>query len=264
MPNRREHELCAHLTETLVLLRHQRRGVFHALLRPLWEGVTAVRLKPLRQGRKVLREGDVLWLDQDYCSQTYVAGDELSLVLCTLYFLHESLHLSQGMAEKETIRALRATGAEDTLMMVDLAADHAAVLLATSVRRGWSLQWLKELQGRSLAAFPVGPAHTPGARRRKCRRLAALRVDAQARRLRLLVDPRGAGGPLWLEFSPEGGALVVMQGAPLPRVLMTATLSAAEARTLDNAADPASGVALAQLDALCLAVLTRAEVPAQH
>lgn len=253
--------LSAHLTETVQRLRRRYRGPLAGLLRPLWTGVRAVRLRPLTRERKIERDREVLWLDKEYCGRYYKPARKATLAACTMYFLHELLHVAQGIAEKTAIHRLRDTGAEDTLMLVDLWADHGAAVLAAASRPDWGLLSLKDQSGRGLRRFPVGPSHTPGARRRKCRRLSALRMDVAARRAGLLRDVNGEGGPIWLEFAPSGGPLLLLQGGAMPCVRLMTELSAGEAQLLDSAADPIQGVTLQELDRLCLALLVRGTAP---
>lgn len=228
------------------------------LLQPTCASVARVRIQPLRLGRKVLRRGDTLWLDQEYVAQTLQPGDDESLAACVLYFLHELLHLSQGMAEKETIHQLRAAGGEETLLGVDLQADHTAAHLAAQAVSRWQPLWLKEVQARSLAAFPVNASHSPLARRRKSRRLAALRLEILGHQRGMLPLAGAQEGYLWPEFAPQGGPLLLLRSAPLQRVVyIVATITAAEAQALDNAADPQRGPDQAGLDAVCAQVLAR-------
>lgn len=155
-----------------------------------------------------------------------------------LYVLHEAIHLPQGLGDKESVRRLRGTGAELTLMHCDLAADHGAACLGAQLVPGWRLRWLKELQGQTLAAFPLGPHHGAGARLRKCRRLAALRLDWQARELGLIAPEDGAGGYCWGEYRSEGGELLLFQSAPLPRIVCGVLVQAEEALVFDQAPPP--------------------------
>lgn len=107
------------------------------------------------------------------------------MALCVLYFLHELIHLQQGIGELETVQIVRSTGAEMTLMHLDLSADHAACLLTNTAFPRWDLLWLKNLTGRSLSAFPASTFHTQAARHRK----AAPLVPTEANLLWNAADP---------------------------------------------------------------------------
>src|SRR4051812_41494559 len=87
--------------------------------------------------------------------------------LAILYFAHEVVHHAQGMKGLETVRRLRSAGGETTLMHVDLAADHVAAGITARVFPQWTLQALKDREGRSLGAYPVGWMHPNAARARK-------------------------------------------------------------------------------------------------
>lgn len=162
-------------------------------------------------------------------------GDE-SLALCMLYFVHELLHVPQGISARDTVQRLRAVGAELTLMHLDLTADHAAILLVHEAVPRWPIAWLKRLVSTSLASFPSSSFHTQAARSRKSLRLCSARVDALARE-RAAARLEGLGY-LFIDFAPAGGDLFLLGYGPPMRVLAQAPLSSAEAKRLHDAAEP--------------------------
>lgn len=163
------------------------------------------------------------------------AGDE-SMALCMLYFVHELLHVPQGISEGAMVQRLRAVGAEITLMHLDLTADHAAILLVHHAVPRWSIAWLKRLVASSLESFPASNFHTHAARARKSLRMVSSRVDALAReQARKGLDQLGY---LFIDFSPAGGDLFLLASGPPMQILACTPLSAHEAKELNAAAEP--------------------------
>ncbi|MFV8749882.1 hypothetical protein ACNOYE_04985 [Nannocystaceae bacterium ST9] len=161
-----------------------------------------------------------------------------SMALCMLYFVHELLHVPQGISEGATVQRLRAVGAELTLMHLDLTADHAAILLVNHAVPRWSIAWLKRLVSDSLESFPASSFHTHAARFRKSLRMISARVDSFARD-RSAQNLEGLGY-LFIDFAPAGGDLFLFAYGPPMRVLARVALSAEEAKLLNEAAEPAS------------------------
>jgi hypothetical protein len=196
-----------------------------------------VQLKVLPDEDKVRVAGDVAHLDEkamlDIVRLRWPREERVAFGV--LYFLHELAHLAQGIGRKEVVTRLRATGGETTLMHLDLAADHAAALLANAAVPKWPLEWLKDLEGLSCSTFPVTPYHTAASRARKAHRLVGLRADLLARRARLLD---GSAGYAFVEYGPAGGSILLMESGPIMRVLRVSVLSPEQARVLDEAADP--------------------------
>lgn len=161
------------------------------------------------------------------------------MALCVLYFLHELIHLQQGIGELETVQIVRSTGAEMTLMHLDLSADHAACLLTNTAFPRWDLLWLKNLTGRSLSAFPASTFHTQAARHRKAARLVSIRLDYLGRAMDVVTPADLGGGYLFADFGPAGGHLLVLRSASPLSLVKAAPLVPTEANLLWNAADPA-------------------------
>lgn len=170
-----------------------------------------------------------------------------------LYVVHEAVHLQQGIGDEDTVGHLRQTGAESTLMQLDLAADHlGAHVVAT--RLDLPLAPLKDLQGRSLAAYPATAQHTVAARARKANRIVGLRFDHLARRLGVIPDR--ADEHIFADHGPAGGRIAILATGPPVRLLGTPSLSRDDAQALSAAADP--GQPLTKLDAIveqCLRAL---------
>lgn len=157
-----------------------------------------------------------------------------SVLLGAMYVVHEAIHLVQHIGNKADVARLRATGAETTLMQIDLAADHLAARLVASAT-DHSLAELKDLQGRALAAFPVGPTNTTAARARKAYRLVGLRLDFFLRASGVLSS--NADEHVFADFGPVGPWLVVLASGPPVRVVGIVSLPRAHAERLSSAAD---------------------------
>ncbi|MES2638071.1 MAG: hypothetical protein V4850_01255 [Myxococcota bacterium] len=202
-----------------------------------------VRFDDLSPDDKVRVSGDILLVDREYpsmlASETRWNSEERDALL-VLYVVHELAHFHQGIGDKTSVQALREAGAESSLMHVDLAADHVAALLTAQVVRRWSLSWLKNLQGRSLADFPVGPTHPSGSRARKAARLVGVRVDWLVREHSLVSEARLGQGYAFAEYGPAGGKLLVLVSGPPNALILQRPLARAAAEVLVSAADEAN------------------------
>lgn len=214
-------------------------AVFGVPLTRVWSGCTRVVFEPLTDSDKVVVRGPELALDRGYYAEVMASGrdPEEALGLCTLYFFHEVIHLWQGIGAYDAVQRLRSTGAEMTLMHVDLAADHAAALMASRATPRWSLTWLKDLASRSLVHFPAGPLHTDASRHRKAVRLVSHRLDLLARQLGAVPDKRLGDSYLFADYGPAGGHLLVLGSGPPPWLVTSAPLDPDQATFLSQAAD---------------------------
>ncbi len=213
-------------------------GLDHPLGRLIagWRSVVFARLDADDKVR--LRDGTIVMDPHEMrgLASPAFTHDESSM-LGAMYVVHELVHLIQGIGDKGDVTKLRATGAESTLMQVDLAADHLAARLIGPVV-GQSLGLLKDLQGRALMAFPVGPTNTTAARARKAQRLVGLRLDSFLRESGAL--PSDADEHVFADFGPVGPWLVALASGPPVRVLGIASLPRQHAELLSSAADPAT------------------------
>lgn len=200
---------------------------------------------------KVAIAGDTLRVDRAAVAGLLRAGldgDEL-IAAGVLYVVHEVVHLIQHIGDKTDVARLRSTGAETTLMHVDLGADHVAAIVTNVLVPEWSITFLTDVIGRSLAAFPTEAHHTTAARSRKGHRLVGARLDFFARDQGLL--PVDADQYAFAEYGPSGGNIVLMRSGPPWGLLGVSSLSQGDARTLYAAADERG---TARIDA----ILTRA------
>lgn len=201
-------------------------------------GVDRVCTATLSGSDKVAIEGTTLIVDVGELGS--LARTPLSLeeqvLLGALYVVHEVIHLQQGIGDKAVVTTLRSVGAESTLMQLDLAADHLAARVVSGAM-GHPVAHLKDLQGRSLTAFPTSAYHTSAARARKANRLVGLRFDVAARRLGILADD--ADEHVFCDHGPAGGELVILASGPPVRLVGKAPLTREDAKTLSAAADPA-------------------------
>ena len=213
----------------------------------LWEllrGAAKLVLTPLDQEDKVRVDGDTIHVEQSVFEGIAAIPDmERRHALGAMYFLHELVHVEQGIGKKETVLGVRAAGAETLLQHLDLAADDAAARLAAATVPRWSLSWLKGIQGNSLVAYPVGPFHTGASRARKALRLASLRLDHLARERGWPIVANAGDGYLFVDFGPAGGKLLAMMSAAPFKVLACVNLSTAQAELLGSAADEGRGAA---------------------
>ena len=120
---------------------------------------------------------------------------------CLLYVAHEVAHICQGISAKARVARLRKADGEETLLQLDLEADHAAAVVASAVLNV-PLATVKQTSLAMLRAFPAGVGHSPGATQRKARRAVALAADVVSRDLGLVYKdteyaflhwPRGGG-----------------------------------------------------------------------
>ena len=179
-----------------------------------------------------------------------------------LYFIHELMHVQQGMGSKSVVEKVRAAGAEHTLLNLDLAADHVAVVLASKLDPRFEIPGSLELLGGP--GFPASPRHTAAARARKALRSVSLSFEALLRggaRSDLKVDE---GEYLFADHGPVGGTLVLYAIGHVVRVCAFTTLQRDEAVMLCGVADemgrrPAPSV----VRSLLMDLLSRVELATQ-
>lgn len=233
--------------------------VFGVPVSKLLGAVREVELKPLANHDKVAFEGETLLLDPGYYRESVSAlgfTDE-ARQLCSLYFFHELVHVWQGIGAYSAVQELRSTGAEMTLMHVDIAADHAAALMAAKAVPRWELLALKNLTGRSLSHFPASTFHTEAARHRKAVRLVSHRLDYLARKSGAVPKDKFSDGYVFADFGPAGGRLLVMGSGPPTLMIKGAPLTPQDAKVLVSAADehaPDEDI-IARIDAVLMRAL---------
>jgi hypothetical protein len=203
--------------------------VFGIDLARMFQGVRNVRFTHLAQEDQVEVREDCVYLHEasyQHLVDRITDGEEV-LATAMLYFLHEWIHLQQGIGQKRMVDLLRETGGESTLLHLDLSADHAAALLARRAEPRWTLAWLKELQSRSLLNYPAGPGHTFASRGRKTNRLISLRVDYLVRNATRLPKwfPLLGDGYVFADLSPGGGAMFLLVSGPPVAVVRHTKLS---------------------------------------
>lgn len=120
-------------------------------------------------------------------------------------------------------------------MHVDLGADHVAAIATSGAVAEFGLMYLKDVNGRSLAAFPTEAHHTTAARSRKAHRLVGARLDFLAREVGVL--PRDADEYAFAEYGPAGGIMILMRSGPPWGLLGSSPLSRSDAELLYTAAD---------------------------
>lgn len=200
--------------------------IFGVDLRAACEGANRVVLSPLEDDDKVrIRDGRLLIVPDcfDALARSNRSVEDASLI-AGLYILHELAHLPQGIGAYRTVAALRCVD-EAALLQLDLGADHVAAL-ATRLTGPRAMAEIKDLQGHSMCAFPVGPEHTPGARQRKARRMISLRADFWLRARGVLDDDNGY---VCATFGPAGHHLFLTeQGNGADRLVMAVEGSAAD------------------------------------
>jgi hypothetical protein len=214
--------------------------VFGIDVRALFAGVTSVVFQD-DASEQVSMRGSTMTLSPNYYRDIHRrrGPSEEARALCMLYFVHELLHIPQGIGEFQTVQQLRAVGAELTLMHLDLTADHAAILMVNRAVPRWLIVWLERLVLGSLESFPASSFHTQAARYRKAVRLVSARVDLLAREQQRVGQ--NAWGYLFVDFAPAGGGLFILAYGPPLRVLAQVEISADEARLLNDAATPSTG-----------------------
>jgi hypothetical protein len=242
------------------------RIVRHPWVRPAF-GIDLARLlgatgrvefAELENEQKVRLDGETVLVDRSSIADA-IAGtsdEDRALAYATLYFVHELIHVGQGIGPKEHVAQLRAAGGETTLLHLDLSADHTAALLTAEAMPRWSVEWLKDLQSRP-GAFPVGPRHTPASRARKALRLVSVRLDYLVRARKVFPLERIGDGYVFADFGPAGGAFLVMTAGPPFGLLGTGRLEPGDAERLHATADPdrAGAAGLAGTDAILLRTL---------
>jgi len=221
-----------------------------------------VRVTPLSKDDKVRLRGEQVLLDSQYLSRNYDQADERSRAACMLYFLHELIHLAQGIGAKKTVRGIRSAGAEHTLLHCDLHADHGAAGLLHRLIPEWSVPFLKDVQGYALAAFPSTAGHTDGAKQRKRLRVLAIRADYWARQLGMVTEGRQAGY-LFVEYAQPRGPLLLYRSGPPLTLLGTVRLRPQEVAILDRASQPGKPLPMSGLDHLLIGILRRQQPPQQ-
>jgi hypothetical protein len=161
---------------------------------------------------------------------------EDALAVCAIYFVHEVLHVLQGVQRKTVVTALRATGSEHTLAHLDLEADDLAarVVAATS---SWSLSYLKNIEGLGAMAFPASMHHANASVTRKSVRLISLRLDWLIRERGIFNVARDAEGYASAEVPHGAGELLVMWNGPrLHELLATVSIHPGEVDMLSRCA----------------------------
>lgn len=210
---------------------------------------------------KVRLEGELVTVDIVAMEGIAKEGDaERRRMLAALYFFHELIHLAQGIGDKDRVSRLRSTGAESSLLHLDLAADHVASLLAHEAVPHWSVQTLKAEQARSLKSFPVRWMHTAASGARKAQRLVSIRFDSLAR-AEPNVARRLGEGYAFVDYGPGGGRLFALSGGSLRAVIGDTQLRADEAKLLAASADVKRGTDadMAAIDVVLMRLLKSVE-----
>lgn len=231
----------------------------------LFHGVHRVEIDALPDELKIHIGDGVVTLDDDYLRDIAAQGySEELLALASLYFLHELAHVAQGAQKIESVRAIRSTGGETTLMHLDLAADWAAVRMAALAVPRWEILWLRELQTRSIGDFPVSRYHGAASKYRKVNRMVGCRLDYIFRKKGMEAHANLGDGYVFAEYGPNGGTFLVMSSGPPMRLLLSSELSANDAKflasCLDAKTDPRK--ALATMDSMFTNMLRRAQYKA--
>ncbi|MCB9610198.1 MAG: hypothetical protein H6716_26660 [Polyangiaceae bacterium] len=221
--------------------------VFGVDIGGLIHGVDRVVLGRLENDRKIRIDGGTIVVDAgDYFEKLCAEGRTIERVrqLALLWFVHELVHVDQGMADLEVVRDLRATGGETNLLHLDLAADHIATLAVSRSRPEWDLIALKDLAGQSLSGYPSSRFHTEASRYRKATRLVSSRADVVARRAEIEIS---GDGYFFVEFGATGGKLILLNSGPPPRIVgRAANVDSSDVEVLLRAAEP--GAELARID----------------
>lgn len=231
----------------------------------LFQGVHRVEIDALPDELKVHLGDSVVTLDDYYLRDLAAQGySEELLALASLYFLHELVHVAQGAQKIESVRAIRSTGGETTLMHLDLAADWAAVRMAALAVPRWDILWLRDLQTRSIGDFPVSRYHGAASKYRKVNRRVGCRLDYIFRKLGMAAQADLGDEYVFAEYGPNGGTFLVMSSGPPMRLLMTSALSTNDAKVLASCLDAKSDPrkALATMDSIFTNMLQRAQYKA--
>jgi len=99
------------------------------------------------------------------------------IAACALYFVHEVVHVHQGLRAKKTVTNLRAIGSEHSVLHFDLEADHVAASAVAEAMPDYDLRRLKALQVRGTEVFPPDTYHTSSSVFRKSLRVVSLMAD---------------------------------------------------------------------------------------
>ncbi len=203
---------------------------------PLLRGAREIVFQRLSHEDKVVIGNGFLQIDEPALKDAIdiTMSDDEQIALGLIYVVHELVHVQQGIASKDRVVDLRATGAETTLLHLDLSADHATALIIAKAVPMWTSLWIKDLQGRSLVRFPSGPLHTSAARARKAQRHVALRLDYLFRKVHSEREERLGGGYAFADFGPAGGRFLVLGSGPPSRLIGSAALDAREAALLEH------------------------------
>jgi hypothetical protein len=195
--------------------------------------VRSVELVPLDDEDKVRIVGDRLLIDPTYLDQLgALKKGRQARERFFLYVAHEVAHLFQGVGAKSRVRELHAADGEETLLQVDLEADHAAAVFVNGLT-GIDLITLKWTGLEMLEAFPANVLHFPGAVQRKARRTVGVSADIAARNRGLLV---GAGSFAHLHWTRGGGpALLFLRGEHM-QLAATFSVNSRDASLFDSAA----------------------------
>jgi|JI9StandDraft_1071089.scaffolds.fasta_scaffold04576_9 hypothetical protein len=247
--------LCRELTELLNDRLPRRACGVH--LQQIIQGARKVCLASLTHQDKVQVRGNRILLDRRYVSTAYDASDERRRAVCALYFLHELIHLAQGIGPKSMVRLLRRAEGEQTLLHFDLHADHVAAMILHRARPQWSLQFLKDVQGHALCDFPATHRHSLVAQRRKRMRVLAVRADYWARRIGLIDEERVGDGYLFLEYTRPRGSMLLFRSGPPLSLLGEVRLGVRDVSAIERVNFPAAPLPQSKLDEILLRALRR-------
>jgi hypothetical protein len=221
-------------------------------------GATRVELAHLESEHKVMVGDGMVKLhgpSLDEMLARLPMDREAKLALAAIYFVHELVHVQQGIGDKVLVGVLRSTGSETTLLHADLGADHTAARAVQVAFPKWKLDYLKDLQGRSLTAFPAS-THDMSGRARKAQRLVALRLDYLARATGSIPWDMFHDGYAFADYGPAGGKILILVSGPPQSVVRAADLTSGEAALLSSSADVGLGDRLAEIDRVLAAKLT--------
>lgn len=232
---------------------------FNAL--ELFRSARRVEIDELPRDLKIDIGDSIITLDDQYLRDLAAKGFSEELrALAALYFLHELVHVAQGAQKMASVRAIRATGGETTLMHLDLAADWAAVRMASAAIPKWDVLWLRDVQSRSICDFPVSRYHGTASKQRKVTRMVGCRLDYAVRKHGFISEAELGDGYVFAEYGVNGGKFLVMLSGPPMRLSLALDLGTAEAqvlaRSLDANTDPSKN--LAAMDNLFTTMIRRA------
>jgi hypothetical protein len=216
----------------------------------------------VEQADKVATDGARLLIDRAGLieAMNVEMNEQERLAVGALYVIHELVHHAQALGPKHLIGELRSTGfaGETNLMHVDLGADHVAAHIASAAFPAWSLLWLKDLQGRSLAAFPTTRSHSSSGRARKNTRLVGLRADWLVRKHFDKLVERLRGGYAFCDAGRGGGPFLLLSSGPPFALIGSTTIAMNDAGQLF----PENGSpALEVIDELLLQLIASCNAP---